>query len=594
MTSINERLARLREKMRESGLDAYVVTSGDFHCSEYVSSHFRAVCFISGFTGSAGTVIVTPKKALLWTDGRYFIQAERELSGSEFELMRMASKGVPTVTEYLAETLEDGQKMGFDGRIVSLKLAEEWKEKLTEKGKTVTFAADRDLVGEIWKDRPAQTFHDAFLLPEKVTGESASAKLVRLREKLKEKKAGAFILSSMDDIAWLFNLRGDDVPNNPVVFAFAYVDAEKAELFVNTKVISGTVQETLKTQGVSLKPYEDFWQLSVPEGTACLLDPAKTSYLVGQGVKNRIDATNPTTLMKCVKNETEQAALRESHRKDGIAMVKWLYWLKHHPAPETLSEIDVSDALEKCRREAGAFELSFGTIAAMGPNAAMMHYSAKPEQFSMIENKGFLLVDSGGQYTDGTTDITRTIAMGPLSEKQKKHYTAILKSMLRLSSANFLKGCTCYFLDILARGPVWDLGIDYRCGTGHGVGFCLNVHEGPNGFRWSKPVSMDGLVELEPGMVTTDEPGIYLEGEYGIRIENELLCVAGEENEYGRFLHFETLTLCPIDLTPVLTEELSPEERRELNRYHETVYERLRDGLTAEEAAWLREITAPC
>ncbi|MBR4166108.1 MAG: aminopeptidase P family protein [Lachnospiraceae bacterium] len=507
--------------------------------------------------------------------------------------MRMAVRGVPTVTEYLTDTVEDGQKIGFDGRIVSLKLAEEWQEKFREKGKTVTFAADRDLIGEIWKDRPAQIFRDAFLLPEKYTGRSASAKLESLREKLAEKKAGAFILSSLDDIAWLFNLRGDDVLNNPVVFAFACVDEARAELFVKTDVVSESVREVLAAQGVVLRPYEEFWKLSVPEGTACLLDPAKTSYLVGRGVKDRIAAVNPTTLMKCVKNPTEQEALRESHRKDGIAMVKWLYWLKHHPAPETLSEIDVSDALEKCRREAGAFELSFGTIAAMGPNAAMMHYSAKPEQFSMIENKGFLLVDSGGQYPDGTTDITRTITMGPLSEKQKKHYTAVLKSMLRLAGAQFLKGCTCYFLDILARGPVWDLGIDYRCGTGHGVGFCLNVHEGPNGFRWSRPVSMDGLVELEPGMVTTDEPGIYLEGEYGIRIENELLCVAGEENEYGQFLKFEHLTLCPIDLTPVLVEELSPEERRDLNAYHAMVYDRLKSGLTDEEAAWLKEITQP-
>ncbi len=594
MSMINERLRALRSRMLEKGIDVYVVPSGDFHCSEYVSAYFRAVCFISGFTGSAGTVVVTKEKALLWTDGRYFLQAENQLAGSEFELMRMAVAGVPKVEEYLAQVLPDGSVLGLDGRIVSAGLAKTWREALG--GKDVRFEAGFDLIGGIWEDRPAQEFHDAWLLSEKYTGESAAEKRTRVRAKLAEKKADAFLLSSMDDIAWLYNLRGADVPNNPVVFAFSYVDKERALLFVREEKIGEDVKAALRAQGVEIRPYEAFWALPVPDGAAVLMDETKTAYSVAESLPagaKRIAAVNPTTLMKCVKNRTEQAALRESHRKDGIAMVKWLYWLEHHPDRESLSEIDVSDYLEKCRREAGAFDLSFNTIAAMGQNAAMMHYSATPENYSMLKNEGFLLVDSGGQYPDGTTDITRTIAMGPLSEEERRHYTATLRSVLRLSSAKFLEGVTCYFLDILARGPIWDRGLDYRCGTGHGVGFCLNVHEGPNGFRWSKPATMDGLVTLRPGMVTTDEPGVYIDGRYGIRIENELLCVDAETTEYGHYLQFETLTLCPIDLRPLIQELMTVYEKEALNEYHAMVYERLKDGLTAEERTWLQQVTQP-
>ena len=594
--TINERLKALREKMRTAGIDMYLIPSGDCHGSEYLSDYFRSIRFISGFTGSAGTVLVSREAALLWTDGRYFIQAERQLAGSDFQLMRMAQAGVPTVEEYLKEQMPAGGVLGFDGRMTSVRLVEGWQKALAEKN--VRLAPSQDLVGELWTERPAQSFHEAFLLSEEYTGASAAEKLTRVRVEMKKQEADVYFLSSLDDIAWLLNLRGGDIPNNPVVFSFLKMTQEEAVLFCRQSALNQEIQATLAGQGVTLAEYEDIWKqaAAVCAGTKVLYDPAKTAYRLLAELPEgavRLTAVNPTTLMKCVKNPVEQKALRESHRKDGIAMVKWLYWLKHHPDVESLSEIDVSDYLAECRKAAGAFDLSFGTIAAMGANAAMMHYSATPEKYSMIEKQGFLLVDSGGQYPDGTTDITRTIAMGPVSEKQKTHYTAVLKSMLRLSGAKFLKGCTCYFLDILARGPVWDLGIDYRCGTGHGVGFCLNVHEGPNGFRWSKPAELSGLVELVPGMVTTDEPGIYLEGEYGIRIENELLCVEDEQNEYGQFLRFEHLTLCPIDLTAVNVEALSPEEKSGLNAYHAMVYERLRDGLSAEEAAWLKEITQP-
>ncbi|MBQ6075334.1 MAG: aminopeptidase P family protein [Lachnospiraceae bacterium] len=589
-------LQALRVKMQAAGIDVYVIPSGDFHGSEYLSDHFRCMRFVSGFTGSAGTLVITPGEAWLWTDGRYFIQAERQIAGSGFGLMRMAQAGVPTVEEYLKETVKDGQTLGFDGRVVTAKLVEGWEKALA--GKNAKLAPGRDLAGEIWAGREPQDFHDAFILEEKYTGESADAKIARVRAEMKKCGADVHYLTSLDDIAWLLNIRGGDLPHTPVVFGFIELTADACVFYCRQAALNEDVKTYLRAQGITLAEYEWFWD-AVPAksaGKSVLYDPVKTAYRVKADLAPdavKIEAVNPTTLMKCVKNETEQRSMREAHRKDGIAMVKWLYWLYHQADPESLSEIDVSDKLEQCRRDAGAFDLSFDTIAAMGPNAAMMHYKATPESFAMLKREGFLLVDSGGQYKDGSTDITRTMALGPVTEEQKRHYTAVLKSMLRLGAAKFLKGCTCYFLDILARGPVWDLGIDYRCGTGHGIGFVLNVHEGPNGFRWSKPATMDGLVTLEAGMVTTDEPGVYIEGSHGIRIENELLCMEDEENEYGRFMRFEHLTLCPIDLAALLPEELSPEERRALNAYHAMVYERLKDGLTAEEAAWLKEVTQP-
>lgn len=595
MRNINEKIRELRQKMQEAGVDYFVIPSGDYHGSEYLSDYFRTKLFISGFTGSAGTVLVGKEEALLWTDGRYFIQAERELSGSEFALMRMAQAGVPTLEEYLKEHMQEGACLGFDGRVTPLRLTEAWAKAL--EGKNIRLKGDRDLAGEIWTERPAQAFSEPFILDISYTGKSAREKIGDVRAKMQEAGAGALVLSSLDDIAWLLNIRGDDIPNNPVVFAFVIITEEETVLYGRQGVYPAQVKAALKEEGVTIKEYEEVWKdAAALKAAKIMYDPAKTSYYMLEQLPagaEKYPCTNPTTLMKCVKNPVEQEALRESHRKDGVAMVKWMYWLMHHPDIESLTEIDAEDYLEKCRREQGAFSLSFSTIAAMGPNAAMMHYKAKPESQAKLEKKGFFLVDSGGQYSDGTTDITRTYAMGPLTEDEKLHYTAVLRSMLRLGAARFLKGTTCYFLDILARGPVWDLNIDYRCGTGHGVGFCLNVHEGPNGFRWTKPAALEGLVELVPGMVTTDEPGVYIEGAYGIRIENELLCVAGEENEYGQFLGFEHLTLCPIDLKPVKLEMLAPDEKKALNEYHAMVYERLKGGLTPEEAAWLKEITAP-
>ena len=471
-----------------------------------------------------------------------------------------------------------------------------WEKALAEK--KVKVKADRDLVGELWTDRPAQEFHRAFLMPEDIAGESAAAKLGRVRAEMKKQGADMHLITGLSDICWLLNVRGADVPCNPVVFSFVLMTEESAVWYVTEEKLSEEVKAYVAAAGVGTKPYEAIWEdiKAIPAGTKLLVDGMGVCSYVKSAVQegvSLITAPNPTMLMKCVKNETEQKALRVSHYKDGLAMVNFLYWLAHHPDVESLSEIDAADYLEKCRREQGAFDLSFGTIAAMGPNAAMAHYAATPEKFDMLKKRGFFLVDSGGQYLEGTTDITRTMAMGPLTEAERHHYTIVLKSHLRLAAAVFPEGVSGCQLDVLARQPLWEEHINYRHGTGHGVGFCLNVHEGPNAFRMSIPDNKALRPALAPGMVTTDEPGVYIDNEYGIRIENELLCVPDGESEYGKYLKFESLTLCPYDLTPVNRDEMTKQEIEAVNAYHERVYETLKDGLAPETAAWLYEVTRP-
>ena len=591
-----ETVDALRAKMKEAGIDVWVVTCGDFHGSEYYSAYFNTLTFLTGFTGESSIAAVTADKAGLWTDGRYHLQAERELQGSGIDLYKVGLKDVKSLQDFLKEELPDGGVLGFDGRIVPLGQAEAWEKALAEK--KISVKADRDLVGELWTDRPAQEFHEAFLMPEEIAGESAAAKLARVRGEMKKHGADMHLITGLSDICWLLNVRGGDVPCNPVVFSFVKMTQDEAVWYVTEEKVPEEVHAYVRAAGVSLKPYEAIWEdiKAIPAGTKLLVDGAAVCSYVKSAVQESVElitAPNPTMLMKCVKNETEQKALRVSHYKDGLAMVNFLYWLAHHPDVETLSEIDAADYLENCRREQGAFELSFGTIAAMGPNAAMAHYAATPEKFDMLKKRGFFLVDSGGQYLEGTTDITRTMAMGPLSDAERHHYTSVLRSHIRLASAVFPEGVAGCQLDVLARGPMWEDHIDYRHGTGHGVGFCLNVHEGPNAFRMSIPDNKALRPALAPGMVTTDEPGIYIDNGYGIRIENELLCVADGESEYGKYLKFESLTLCPYDLTPVNKDEMTKQEIDAVNAYHETVYQTLKDGLKPEVAAWLREVTRP-
>lgn len=592
---IAERIEALRKEMRRRDIDMYLVPTSDFHESEYVGDYFKARKYITGFTGSAGTAVITLSAAGLWTDGRYFIQAEKELDGTPVTLYRMGEEGVPTVREYVEQNLGQGGCLGFDGRVVNAKDGAEY-EQIAQK-KQGSIQVGEDLVGLIWQGRPELPAHPAYVLEEAYAGESAQSKLQKLREKMKEQKAGIHILTSLYDIAWLFNIRGGDIRHVPVVLSFAAITMEESFWFVRQEVLDDALRAYCQENKIILRPYEAIYEYAarIPAGEAVLLDPKIVNYRIfhclPEGVK-AIRANNPTEWMKAVKNGTEISNIRNAHVKDGVAFTKFMYWLKSNIGKMEITEISASDYLEGCRRAQDLFvDLSFDTISAYGANAAMMHYTAAPETDAKLEPKGFLLVDSGGHYLDGSTDITRTIALGSLSEEEKFHFTAVCRSNLNLAAAKFLHGCCGLNLDILSRGPLWDLGLDYKCGTGHGIGYLLNVHEGPNGFRWKAVPERNDSCVLEEGMVTTDEPGLYLEGKYGIRTENELLCRKAQKNEYGQFMEFETITYAPIDLDAILPQEMTARERKLLNDYHKTVYEKLAPYLSGEEREWLAEYT---
>ena len=592
---INKHLDELRALMKQHNIDVYLIPTSDFHQSEYVGAYFTARKFMSGFTGSAGNLVVTQKEAGLWTDGRYFIQAENQLEGSGIDLYKMGVKGVATIEEFIVEKLPEGGKLGFDGRVVDAKLGKMLEDKIGKKNATIAY--EEDLVNKVWTDRPALSKEPAFLLEEKYSGKSTSVKLSELREEMKKLGTTTFVLTSLDDIAWLFNIRGNDIPCNPVVLSFAIVTLEKAEFFANPEVISDSIKASLNQDGVTLRDYHEIYDAvtSIGSNEVVLMDTNRVNYKIARLIPDGIqivDRMNPTTLAKAKKNEVEIQNLRKSHLKDGIAVTKFMYWLKTNLGKIPMTEISASDYLESLRRQQDGFiELSFNTISAFGANAAMMHYSASEESNATLEPGSFLLVDSGGQYYEGTTDITRTFALGQVSDELKKHFTLVAKSMLNLSNAKFLSGCTGQNLDILARGPLWELGIDYRCGTGHGVGYLLNVHEAPNGFRWKVVPERNDSCVLEPGMVTTDEPGVYIEGSHGIRIENELVCQLDESNEYGDFLSFETITYAPIDLDAIDVSYLQPRDIEQLNNYHKMVYEKISPFLTEDEKEWLKVYT---
>lgn len=592
---IIERLQALRERMQKKGIDVYLIPTDDFHESEYVGDYFKARKFMSGFTGSAGTLVVTPSEAGVWTDGRYFIQAENQLKGSTIDLYRMGQPDVPAVEKFIEDKTPENGCLGFDGRVVSAETGLKLKEALAKKNARID--ASEDLVDAVWTDRPAMSKQPAYLLDVKYAGRSRSDKLAELRRTMEEKKADSFILASLDDIAWLFNIRGNDVAHNPVVLSYAIVRKYECFLFIQEEAVSDEVRRELAQSQVMIRPYHSVYEYiaSLPGTETVLLCKKRVNYAIWNSLHEGIrivDEMNPTMLKKAVKNPVELANLRKSHLKDGVAVTRFMYWLKHQVGKEEITEISASDYLESLRRESEGFlDLSFDTISAYQENAAMMHYSATPEHNAVLKPEGFLLVDSGGQYYEGTTDVTRTFVLGPICDEWKKHFTLVAKAMLNLANAKFLHGCTGINLDILARGPLWSLGIDYRCGTGHGVGYLLNVHEGPNGFRWKRVPERDDQAVLEAGMVTTDEPGVYVENSHGIRTENELICKKAEENEYGQFMEFETITYVPIDLDGIDPAYLNEEDKKQLNAYHKLVFEKIAPHLSEEEAEWLREYT---
>ena len=587
------RLTRLRIEMEKAGVDIYIMTLADYHMSEYVGDYFKEIEYISGFTGTNATMVVTHDEAGLWTDGRYFIQARQQMAGTSIKLYEEGTEGVPTVMEFLDRPLQEGSTLGFDGRLFSLDWFEQAERLCDRKG--AYLKTDENLVSAFFTERPSFPEHKVWILSQEYSGISTERKLSDVREAMRAKGAEGFLLTSLYDIAWLLNLRGDDIHCVPVFMSYLYITMDSCRLYAMERDFDVAVKKYLYDNGVSLSPYDRIYKdlNSITEKTV-LLDPkVVNSELVNEfpSSVSLIRAENPTRLMKSIKNETEIANTRKAHLKDGIAVTRFIYWLKHAIGNEEITEMSAADKLLEFRKAASDFlDISFDTISAYRENAALMHYEPGHDHEVTLKPEGMLLVDSGGHYLTGTTDVTRTIVLGDITDKEKECFTRVLRSHLRLLAAHFPKGVCGANLDVLARGPMWDLGLDYRCGTGHGVGHILNVHEGPNAFRWN-PKNPDDLVPLVPGMITSDEPGLYFEDEFGIRTESELLVVEDKKTEYGQFYRFCDLTLVPIDLSAVIPEGLTDPERRTLNAYHADVYEALAPHLPKEEAAWLKEAT---
>ena len=592
---IRDRIAAFRERMKSDHFAVVIVPTADSHASEYIADHFKTRQWLSGFTGSAGTMVVGLEESALFVDGRYFIQAEHQLEGSGVTLMRMGTAGTPTLEEYVASLLHENDALGMDFGVVSERFAENMREKAAMKGALLRDTGD--WFGDLWKDRPALPQDKAFILEEKYAGRSVQDKIAAIRKVMSERGAKLHVLNVLDDIAWILNVRGGDVLNTPVVMSYLVIGEKHVNWFVDENKVDDAMRSALKEAGVNIRGYDEIIPAlkGLEPDVPVLADASKLTAALMDALERAeiIRGENPSTYMKSIKNDVELENLRRVHVKDGVAVTRLMYWLKQNVGKIPMTEISVSDKLLDFRKEQEHFiSPSFNTICAYRANAAMMHYSATPESDAKLEPRDLLLIDSGGQYLEGTTDITRTFALGEVTDEQKKHFTAVLCSVLNLANAKFLHGMTGIGLDILARGPIWDMGIDYRCGTGHGVGYLLSVHEGPNGFRWYKAATRSEDTVQEPGMVTTDEPGVYIEGSHGIRTENELVCRKLEENEYGQFLGFETLTCVPIDLDAVVPEQMSPRQRGWLNEYHAFVRETLLPLMpNEEEREWLKHAT---
>lgn len=593
MTVITERLARLRREMAQRGMDGYVVVTDDFHGSEYVGDFFKARAYLSGFTGSAGTLVVLPDRAALWTDGRYFLQAAEQLTGSTIELMRMGQPGAPAIGAFLAQHLPEGGVLGFDGRTVSSSFAGTLEKAL--EAKHIRFAGGEDLVDAVWPDRPALSDRPVWELTG--CGLSREEKLAKLREKMAAAEDAAYLLlTSLTEIAWALNLRGGDVACTPVFLSFLLIGREDAQLCIQPQAVPADIVEKLTACGVTLRPYGAIYDLlrALPAGTRVMADSATANYRIMESLSHAevLDQPSPAVLMKACKTQEETDGFRAAHIKDGAALCRFLYWLKTRIGEEPMTELSAAARLAAFRAEQPDFlDLSFDTIAGYGPHGAIVHYDPTPETDVPLHPEGLLLVDSGAHYRQGTTDVTRTIALGPVTQEEKRMFTLVLKGHLALAAARFPRGATGENLDVLARLPLWEQGLDYNHGTGHGVGFILSVHEGPQSFRWR---STDGRrIPLEEGMVISNEPGYYEAGKFGIRHENLVLVRAGETTDYGQFMYLEPLTMAPFDRDAIDVSLLTEAELAQLNGYHRLVYDTVAPLLPAEEQAWLAQATAP-
>ena len=600
MNQTNIKIGQLRARMKELGIDAYLVPTADFHESEYVGEFFKCRHFLTGFNGTAGTAVITMDKAGLWTDGRYFVQAEEQLSGSEIKLYRMGEPEFPTLDEFLEKELPVDGCLGFDGRVVNSELGYGLQNLLQEKN--VTINCSKDLVGEIWTSRPAMSCEPIWSLDVKYAGKSTVEKLSDLRDAMKRNKAQIHLMTALDEIAWLFNLRGNDIVNNPVFLSYALITQDEAYLYVQKEAIKEDTKmekevcAALAEAKVQVKEYAEFLQdVAALKNEKILLERKKASFAVCESIDAScriIDEMNPCATMKAVKNATEIENMRKAHLKDGIAVTKFMYWLKHTIGTCDMTEMTAAHKIEELRAEQGNYiEPSFVTIAAYKENAAMCHYHPSDEVCKKLKPEGLLLVDSGGQYLEGTTDITRTYALGPLTEKEKEYYTIVAAAMLKVSTMKFLHGCRGINLDYTIREAFWKRGLDFAHGTGHGVGYLSNVHERPNGLRWKVVPERQDSAVIEPGMICSDEPGLYFAGDFGTRTENLILCVEDEKNEYGQFLKFEFLTKAPIDLEALDTRFMDDADIERLNTYHKDVYETISPYMNDEEKEWLKHVT---
>lgn len=591
---IQERLKALRQAMKQAGIDFYMIPTADFHNSEYVNDYFKVREYFCNFSGSNGTLLVWQEGAGLWTDGRYFIQAEHELTGTGVTLFRMQDEGVPTITEFLQQNMKEGQTLGFDGRVISTSLGKGYEKKLAEK--RIQFAFAQDLAEGIWTDRPAFPAGKVTVLDEKIAGKSFEDKCKEVMDKVAEEGADSLLLTKLDDLMWLLNIRGCDVECNPVAISYGFFTEKESVLFIQRKVLDDSVNKYLADKGVRVEEYDTIvpYLEKLPAGQKVLVDDRYCSYALYKILSEKqtvIEKKNPTEALKAVKNPVELANMEEIYLKDSVALTKFICWLKTNIGKMEITEISAADYLEKLRREIPeCIDLSFPSISAYGANAAMMHYEPTPDNYAVLKPEGLYLIDSGGQYMGGTTDVTRTVVLGAVTDEMKLHYTLVAAGMLQLTNAHWIYGCSGRNLDILARQPLWNIGIDYKCGTGHGVGYILNVHEGPQNMRWR---FAEGTVEvpIEAGMDISNEPGVYIEGSHGIRIENILVAENDVKNEYGQFMHFKTLTWVPIDMDAIDEEYLTETQRAYLYAYQKQVFDKVSPYLNEEEREWLRKET---
>ena len=588
---VTEKIAAFRARMKDENFAAVIVPTADSHASEYIADYFKTRQWLSGFTGSAGTLVVGEKEAALFVDGRYFIQAERQIAGSGITLMRMGTAGTPKLEEYLAALLHENDALGVDFGVVSEKFAENMRETAAKCGALLRDTGD--WFGDLWKDRPPMPQEKAFILDEQYAGQSVQSKVSAIRKAMAERGAQLHVLNVLDDIAWVLNVRGGDVLNTPVVMSYLVIGQKHVNWFVDETKVDDAMRKTLADEGVNVRGYDEIIPAlkGLEPDVKVLADASRLTAALMNALEKAeiIRAENPSTMMKAVKNDVELDNLRRAHVKDGVAVTRLMYWLKQNVGKIPMTEISVSDKLLALRQEQEHFiSPSFNTICAYRANAAMMHYSAKPGSAAELKPEGFLLVDSGGHYARGTTDVTRTIALGPITDEERRRSTQVLQGHIQLAMAEFPQGVMGENLDALARGPRWREGLDYDHGTGHGVGCVLSVHEAPPSFRWR---IAEGLAHpaLETGMVISDEPGYYAAGRFGIRHENLLLV---QPAEAAGFLRFETLTLAPFDRDALDPALLTASERDWLNGYHRRVYAQIAPLVPTEVRQWLREVTA--